>query len=638
MNSQVTTEQIARLAKSLELKQHFSDHLAAQHLRNQKKRNALKQPKDRALQEIRSRLDAFDERILANAAQVQRLQEKLAKQPEKTLACIAVRRDRSSLSVAELLAETDDEIVLVITEKNEWKSRCLVGEQKLAEALAELRRMKALPPKPDLKPNTVSTDLGKVIQGQAPSKKKKKRGGSKKDKKRRNKQAIAVHQEVKLPIPADLPAGFKLLGYQEWIAQDVKIEPNNTRYLIPRLYNRETRKTWPVPLPAGVQGHFGGNVRLLALTWNHEGRIPENKLVKLFRGVGIRISAGQVHSLLTEDLERFHQEKAAILKTGLQVSRVLQIDDMGARHSGKNGSCNVLCNEWFTVFHTSFSKSRLNFLTILTQGKDCYTFNPEALAYLERLEAPEKWIKLMRVKGAQPLNKADLEPFLVPHGLDLDSKVFQNLLEAGLMGALEASGFNSEMIIHSDGARQFDLFAHCLCWIHAMRPFEKLIPSTPHQVKLIQQTLGEFWEFYEALAHYKLAPQPKVAKRLDARFDALFGRKTGYLALNEVLAAIQANKSKYLLVLKRPEAPIHNNLSESEGRETVVRNHISKTGSEAGKQARDTFLSLIKTANKHSISSFDYFKDRIHQRGQIPWLPDLIIQKATRQTPTLAAP
>ena len=67
-------------------------------MRNQKKLNALKQPKDRALQEIRSRLDAFDERILANAAQVQRLQEKLAKQPEKTLACIAVRRDRSSLS------------------------------------------------------------------------------------------------------------------------------------------------------------------------------------------------------------------------------------------------------------------------------------------------------------------------------------------------------------------------------------------------------------------------------------------------------------------------------------------------------------------------------------------------------------
>ena len=114
--------------------------------------------------------------------------------------------------VAELLAETDDEIVLVITEKNEWKSRCLVGEQKLAEALAELRRMKALPPKPDLKPNMVSTDLGKVIQGQAPSKKKNKRGGSKKNTKRKNKQAINVHQEVTLPVPADLPIGFKLLG------------------------------------------------------------------------------------------------------------------------------------------------------------------------------------------------------------------------------------------------------------------------------------------------------------------------------------------------------------------------------------------------------------------------------------------
>ena len=51
----------------------------------------------------------------------------------------------------------------------------------------------------------------------------------------------------------------------------------------------------------------------------------------------------------------------------------------------------------------------------------------------------------------------------------------------------------------------------------------------------------------------------------------------------------------------------------------------------AGKQARDTFLSLLKTCAKHAISFWDYLGARlkIPDAGPVPWLPDLIRQPAS---------
>ena len=93
-----------------------------------------------------------------------------------------------------------------------------------------------------------------------------------------------------------------------------------------------------------------------------------------------------------------------------------------------------------------------------------------------------------------------------------------------------------------------------------------------------------------------------------------------------------ANKSKLLLVLSRPEAPIHNNATETEAREAVITTKISKTGSEAGKQARDSFLSLMKTSRKLGIAFWAYLNDRIFNLNQIPSLGDLIKQRAQCQT------
>jgi hypothetical protein len=53
---------------------------------------------------------------------------------------------------------------------------------------------------------------------------------------------------------------------------------------------------------------------------------------------GVDISSGQIERILIESKECFHQEKAAILKAGLEVADYITVDDTGARHRGENGS------------------------------------------------------------------------------------------------------------------------------------------------------------------------------------------------------------------------------------------------------------------------------------------------------------
>ena len=87
-----------------------------------------------------------------------------------------------------------------------------------------------------------------------------------------------------------------------------------------------------------------------------------------------------------------------------------------------------------------------------------------------------------------------------------------------------------------------------------------------------------------------------------------------------------------MLVLERPEIPLHNNLSESDIREWAKRRKISAgTRSELGRRCRDTFVSLKKTCRKLGVSFWRYLQDRIRGVNEILALPDLMRQ-ATPET------
>src|SRR5437870_10486251 len=96
------------------------------------------------------------------------------------------------------------------------------------------------------------------------------------------------------------------------------------------------------------------------------------------------MSAGQLHHILTENKDPFHQEKGEVLATALAESSYIGTDDTGARHQGKNGYCTAIGNDLFSYFESTDSKSRINFLQVLQGKQRDYAINDMTLAYWER--------------------------------------------------------------------------------------------------------------------------------------------------------------------------------------------------------------------------------------------------------------
>jgi len=201
--------------------------------------------------------------------------------------------------------------------------------------------------------------------------------------------------------------------------------------------------------------------------------------------------------------------------------------------------------------------------------------------------------------------------------------------EGALLGGLIEKGFSPELVIVSDGAGQFAILLHALCWVHAERLVHKLIPLNDQHRQDQARVRGEIWDLYADLKAYRSHPDAALAPELAARFDAIFTQRTSFATLNQTLKRLHAHKEKLLLVLKRPDIVLHTNGSEGDIRGYVKWRKISGgTRSDLGKRCRDGFASLKKTCRKLGISFWDYLGDRIGQHGEIAPLPDLIRERA----------
>lgn len=199
--------------------------------------------------------------------------------------------------------------------------------------------------------------------------------------------------------------------------------------------------------------------------------------------------------------------------------------------------------------------------------------------------------------------------------------------EGALWGAIKAHGLLSDTVVVSDGAGQFRLADHALCWVHAERLVHKLSPTNPAHRKAVDLARTLIWWFYRDLKLYKTDPDPKRARALPARFDRIFTRKSGYVLLDRLLARLHQRKAELLRVLDRPEIPLHTNGSQNDIRSWVTKRKISGgTVSDAGKTARDTMLGLLKTCAKRRISFYRYLGDRFAVPGapHVPSLPHLV--------------
>src|SRR5215218_8668326 len=189
---------------------------------------------------------------------------------------------------------------------------------------------------------------------------------------------VAVEERV---LRATVPPGSQFRGYQDFLVQDLVLRTEAVRDRRERWLTPEGRLI-VAPLPGGVDGHFGPELRRYVLAQYHQGQTTVPRLVAQLRAVGIAISKRQVVRLLIGDQQPFLDESQDVLRAGLQHASWITVDDTGARHRAENGSCTQIGNDHFAWFGSTASKSRLNFLELLRAGHGDYVVNAEALAYM----------------------------------------------------------------------------------------------------------------------------------------------------------------------------------------------------------------------------------------------------------------
>ncbi len=514
-----------------------------------------------------------------------------------------------------------DALLAVITHQQEEIANLKKAMQTLKDEIARLKKHNT---RPKIGPSQLEKDKAKPKGGKRP--------GSAK----RSKTAeLEIHDTVIVPPKDKVPPDSVFKEFIDFTVVGLRFEPHNVCYRL---------EVWETPdgrilkgerpdSQQAIGGHFSPVLASFIQHQNHHARISQNLIFEQLRDIGVDISEGQVNRILLENKESFHAEKESLLRVGLEVSPYIQTDDTGARHMGRNGYCTHIGNAWFAYFLSTQSKSRINFLEILRAGQTNYVLDEYARSYMRDQKLPEKVLNILAACGDIVVSDADAWVKKLQELGIVKKRHIKITTEGALLASVVSHGIHPNLVVLSDDAGQFNVLLHALCWIHAERLLAKLVGFSDAQTAALETKRGEVWDLYRDLKTYKDHPNAALKLELEKRFDVIFQEKTCFATLNSALARLHCNKAELLLVLDRPDIPLHNNLSENDVREYVMRRQRGgSTRSDLGRRCRDTFVSLKKTCRKLGISFWQYLNARNSGSNTIPQLSELVRQRAKEAT------
>ena len=452
--------------------------------------------------------------------------------------------------------------------------------------------------------------------------------GQPRGKLRKKKKTVLQIHEKPVIQPQNIPENAKFKGFNRYTVQEIVFKPHNIQYQLAR---------WQLPdgsyitgeLPKDVHGHYGPQLISYILHQYHACRVTESLLLDQLHACGILISAGQLNNILIENKDSFIEEVAELLPVASRVEEQVQVDDTGGRHNGQNQYTTIIGNRWFSIFATTDSKSRVNFLKLLQNGKEEYVINEDTLDYLSQVNVRPYFPGYVSLcLGRKFTTLAEWERFLRERNITQEIEM-RFLTEAALYASVIQNGIPRNLGVHSDDAGQFDVFVHSLCWIHEERHYRKLIMTTEEARVDLKRVRDQLWTFYQALKTYKESPNGEAAESIRKEFDDIFQQKTSSPTLNRQLEKTYEKKQELLRVLQRPETPLHNNSSERCARAAKIKLKISGgTRNELGQKVRDTFLSLKQTCLKLGINFMSFLQDRVRGQYAIPRLAIIIRERA----------
>lgn len=484
----------------------------------------------------------------------------------------------------------------------------------LADAQDEIRRLKDEKAKPKFKKKIKKVDTKDLNP-------KEKRPHEKRSK----KETIEIDKEVDLH-PEDLPNDAKYIGKRDVVVQEVELKRNNIRFIIHRYRLPDGRILEGERPDAFKTSAFGPKLRAHIIYLYYKLRVPHKKIRQYFEDLGIVISDGFISSILNKLDDEFRTDLESARKAALKKQSWLHLDETGAKLNGIAAYTFGVSNNYFTTFHTGLGKGRNDALKALLMGRESYLFDDKAIEFIaKKCKIPDVTIRC-RFLREKILSLEDIE-----QEFEKLPKIKKRVIKtAGLQGALRSGihGPPIKFLISDDGTNFTDILEkHQLCWVHEIRKYKLCELFKELEVRTLSK-LENIWRlFYGRLKRFKNNPNKRERELIRKRFDQICLLRTGVKALDEQLGRTKKLKEKLLLVLKYPQLPIHNNLSENDLRERVIKRKISlQNRSLKGMKAWDLMLSLASTCRKLGLSFWKYLEDRISKREEIHYLGRLINQ------------
>jgi hypothetical protein len=173
--------------------------------------------------------------------------------------------------------------------------------QAIAELRAEVATLKGVKGRPEVRPSGMEKGTGP-----GPEARDQGRGAGSRKAKR-----LTIHEER--VIAAEVPAGSRFKGYEDFLVQDLVLRPHVVRLRRERWLTPDGR-TVVAPMPAGIVGHFGPELRRFVLFQYHQGQVTVPRLVAQLRAIGVAISKRQVVRLLNGGQGTFLDEAREVLR------------------------------------------------------------------------------------------------------------------------------------------------------------------------------------------------------------------------------------------------------------------------------------------------------------------------------------
>jgi hypothetical protein len=497
-------------------------------------------------------------------------------------------------------------------------------QKKIEELQAELDRLKKLPKKPKFrkseKPDDNKNDKGKKgstsgtnVTGDRPPKK---------------------HEDLVVRAEG-VPPGSEFRGYKSYWVQEIDTIAKDMQIRM-EIWRSPDGKLITADLPAWVKGHYGPDLRAQVHQLYAHG-MTQPCIHSYLQNLGLEISEAQVHYLLMDEAEAYAKEAEKILEAGLASAPYIRVDDTGGLHGYKNCVSTHIGGEFFAYYKTTGSKSRENFLNLLSLGQHGWMVNDAMIWHLFCAKVEDDVLNLLEQhQGTQFQTEQDFEAFL--DKLCLWKKRLRKVCAEGAwIGFIQHHCLAADQILLSDRAPQFGILDHAACWVHMERPLRKLIASTPELEQEIKTVRDAIWNLYRQVQEASVTQEGMDEAR--AAFQALVNIRVESPGVQAVLDSFREYEDELLKALDHPGLPLHNNASEQDIRGMVRFRKISgSTKSEEGKAFRDSMMTIKHTCRRLGISYWEFC--RAWFRGEPISLADRIREhyQAQRDSAQTAPP